>query len=285
MFKDVLIGVDGTPNGRDAIALARRLADPDGKLTLTFVLGSDTLDDCEDAQELLERERNALEVDAELLRVISSSPGRGLHEQAQRQAADLLVVGSCRHGLLQRAMLGNDTRGALNGAACAVAVAAVGYAQHPTPIAKIGVAYNGSPESIAALELARELAASGAATVHALEVVSLPPLAYGGVVAPAIGEYIDDMLKEATGRMSQLAGVEGHAAYGLPGEELAAFSDTVDLLIVGSRSYGPARRLVTGSTSNYLQRHARCSLLVLPRTATGAPESAPSIEGRTVARV
>ncbi len=285
MFKNVLVGVDGTPNGRDAIALAGRLADPDGKLTLTFVLGSDTLKDCADAQELLERERNALEVDAELLRVISSSPGRGLHEQAQRQTADLIVVGSCRRGLLGRAMLGNDTRGALNGAACAVAVAAVGYAQDPTPIAKIGVAYDGSPESVAALKVARELAASRAATVHALEVVSPPRLAYGGIAAPAIGEYIDDMLKEATGRMSELSGVEGHAAYGLPSEELAAFSDTVDLLIVGSRSYGPARRLVTGSTSNYLQRHARRSLLVLPRTATGAPESAPSIEGHTVSHV
>ena len=83
------------------------------------------------------------------------------------------------------------------------------------------------------------------------------------------------MLEEAAGRMSELSGVEGHAAYGLPGEELAAFGDELDLLIVGSRSYGPARRLVTGSTSNYLQRHARCSLLVLPRPATGASESAP----------
>jgi len=39
----------------------------------------------------------------------------------------------------------------------------------------------------------------------------------------------------------------------------------VDLLVVGSRSYGPVKRLVVGSTSNYLERHARCALLVLPR--------------------
>ena len=31
MFKNVIVGVDGTPNGRDAVALARRLADPDGQ--------------------------------------------------------------------------------------------------------------------------------------------------------------------------------------------------------------------------------------------------------------
>jgi nucleotide-binding universal stress UspA family protein len=54
--------------------------------------------------------------------------------------------------------------------------------------------------------------------------------------------------------------------YGLTGEELATFGDVLDLLVVGSRSYGPLRRLVLGSTSNYLQRRARCPLLVLPRT-------------------
>jgi nucleotide-binding universal stress UspA family protein len=68
--------------------------------------------------------------------------------------------------------------------------------------------------------------------------------------------------------MEELPDVEGHAVYGLPGEELAAFGDQVDVLVVGSRSYGPVKRLVLGSTSDYLERHARCSLLVLPRTAT-----------------
>ena len=57
------------------------------------------------------------------------------------------------------------------------------------------------------------------------------------------------------------------AVYGLAVEELAAAGDRVDLLVVGSRGYGPLRRLVLGSTSDYLERHARCSLLVLPRAA------------------
>jgi hypothetical protein len=44
----------------------------------------------------------------------------------------------------------------------------------------------------------------------------------------------------------------------------------VDLLIVGSRSYGPIGRLFHGSTSNYLQSHARSPLIVLPRGSTAA---------------
>ena len=37
MFKNVLVGVDGRAGGRDAIALASQLANPDGKLTLAHV--------------------------------------------------------------------------------------------------------------------------------------------------------------------------------------------------------------------------------------------------------
>jgi nucleotide-binding universal stress UspA family protein len=283
MFKNVLVGVDGRPNGRDAIALASHLADRDGKLTLAYVHGGEVTEERKDSHALLEQERIEAGVEAETISIVATSPGRGLHQQAEDQGADLLVVGSCSHGAFGRAMLGNDTRAALNGAPCAVAIAARGYEEHPTPIAKVGVAYNGSPESRAALATAQELATATRATVHALEVVTIPTVAYTGIMPPAIGESIDVMLQEAEGRMKKLPGVESHAVYGLAGEELAAFGDQLDLLVVGSRGYGPVRRLVIGSTSDYLERHARCSLLVLPRVAAGPAEdsttpSQPSAE-------
>ena len=267
MFKNVLVGVDGRPYGRDAIALASRLNDAGGKLTLAYVHRGEAKEDLEDAHKLLEAEREAAGVQAELLSVVSASPGRGLHQQAEELGADLLVVGSCSHGALGRAMLGDDTRGALNGASCPVAIASRGLADHPAPIANVGVGYNGSPESKAALAVARELAAPTHASVHALEVVSIPSVAYAGLIPPAIGESIDLMLQEAKGRLRDLPDVEGDAIYGLAGEELATFGDQLDLLVVGSRGYGPVKRLVLGSTSDYLERHARCSLLVLTRVA------------------
>jgi len=164
-------------------------------------------------------------------------------------------------------MLGDDTRAALNGAPCPVAIASRGLVDRPAPIAKLGVAYNGSPESEAALVVARELAAPTRASVHALEVVSIPSIAYAGPVPLAIGESIDVLLQEAKGRLAGLPDVESDAVYGLAGEELAAFGDRLDLLVVGSRGYGPVKRLVLGSTSDFLERHARCSLLVLTRNA------------------
>ncbi len=265
MFKNVLVGVDGRPNGRDAIALAAQLLDAEGKLTLANVHHGEMAEQLRESHELLEQERAQAGVDADLISVVSSGPGRGLHEQADRMGADLLVVGSCSRGALGRAMLGDDTRAALNGAACAVAVAPIGYSEHPAPLAKIGVAYNDSPESRAALAAAQVLATRTRATIHALEVVSVPSVAYTGIVPAALGESIDVLLQQASSRMQQLPGVEGRAVYGLAGEELARFGEEMDILVVGSRGYGPVRRLVLGSTSEYLQRHARCPLLVLPR--------------------
>ena len=67
-------------------------------------------------------------------------------------------------------------------------------------------------------------------------------------------------------------------------EELAAFGDRVDLLVVGSRGYGPVRRLVLGSTSGELARDARCALLVLPRASDARRTPRPSTNGRATVR-
>ena len=78
---------------------------------------------------------------------------------------------------------------------------------------------------------------------------------------------IEALEHAAKDRLRSLDGVDGQVAIGLPGDELTAFTDEVDLLVVGSRGYGPLRRLMFGSTSAHLARTAHCPLLVLPRAA------------------
>jgi len=287
MFKNVLVGVDGRGGGRDAIGLATKLLDKAGKLTLAHahqgltnpyhvIIPGLIKEEQEASAKLLEDEYAQAGVAAELVSVVAESPGQGLHEQAEEQGADLLVVGSSKRSLLGRVFIGDDASAALNGAPCAVAIATAGYSQLGRTLEKLGVAYNGSPESENALEVARELARETGASIAALEVVHLSAYAFGGLVAaPPMGDAIEDMLNQAQARMSELQGVDGRASYGLVGEDLAAFGDEVDLLIVGSRSYGPVRRLVFGSTSAHLERHARCSLLVLPR---GTNRAAPVVD-------
>ena len=81
---------------------------------------------------------------------------------------------------------------------------------------------------------------------------------------------IEPLLHNARERIAELGGVEPLAGYGPPVEVLANYSGSVDLLVVGSRSYGPIGRLVHGSTPDELARTARCALLVLPRSARNA---------------
>jgi len=279
MFKNVLVGVDGSANSRDAIALARRLADPAAEMTLAHVhhrrlaplkTAQRTLlkQDRDASTELLEHERMTADVSAELVSVVGLSVASGLHRQAERQGADLLVVGSCRHGALGRAMLGDHARASLNGASCAVAIAAHGYAQTSGEITSIGVAYNASAESEAALEAARALAVLTGASVQLREVI------YSSRGTPAfdVGPTGEQTLKEAEDRIQAIPGVTGEAVYGRADQELDAFSDEVDLLLVGSRGYGPLKRLMLGSTSNHLAGHAGCCMLVLPRLATERDE-------------
>ena len=280
MFKNVLVGIDGGPHGRDAAALACSLVARGGILTLAHVhpgaLRGTTAITPGLAQEeeatsldLLERERTATGVEAQLASVLATSPGRGLHEEAERRQADLLVVGSCSHGLGGRVFIGDDARAAMNGAPCAVAIAARGFSQRLPALERIAVGFDGSPESEAALAAARGLAAAGGVRIIALESVS--PQVYGpvGLAAPIV-DNTAALIEEAELRLDALAGVERRAVPGLAGEELAVLSGEVDLIVVGSRGYGPIRRMVRGSTSNYLERHARCSLLVVPRTAISA---------------
>jgi len=75
--------------------------------------------------------------------------------------------------------------------------------------------------------------------------------------AEPIDRAIDELVDDARGRIAA-PGVEACAVYGNPVQELALYSASLDLLIVGSRDYGPIGRLVHGSTSHQLARSNRC---------------------------
>jgi nucleotide-binding universal stress UspA family protein len=293
MFKQIVVGVDEHDGGRDAIALARRLVGRDGELTLAHVYAGDAYiyrggsaeyesAAREETIELLEWVRRETDVAAHLRSRESASVGRGLHELCEQVGADLLVVGSSRRGLLGRVLLGDDTRGALNGSPCAIAIAPGGYAAESAVMHEIGVGYDGSAESDHALQVAREVAAERGAKLSAFQAVSMPTTAVNSVVLP-LSEKVDKLVGEALNRIRTLGDVEAHAAYGEAAEELAVYSASLDLLIVGSRGYGPIGRLIHGSTSRQLARLARCPLVVLPRGARPI-ETQRTADGNQTAR-
>ena len=269
MFDNILVGVDGRGGGRDAVALARQLAGPTARLTLIHVytgaLGPPVPAGAEldTAWATLERERGRAEIPhARLEAVVGRSVGRVLQRRARAERADLIAVGmSVQHGA-RRLVFGDDARAAMNGAPSAVAIAPPGHASASRTAGRIGVGYDGSAESIDAIAVAAALAHQTFARVDALVVA---PLHHARGTEP--GPY-RRLVLDAQARLAEVPDAGADLSLGDPRQELEEFTREVDLLIVGSRSRGPAGRFAGGSTANHLARHTACPLLVLPRSAT-----------------
>jgi len=283
-FSEVIVGVDGRQGGRDAVALARQLAAPGTRITLAHVHNTDWGQgkangigvplSLERAESLLDSELRRAGIVADTVAIAATPPARGLHELAQQRQADLLVIGSPRRATLGRVLIGSVARTTFHGAPCAIAVAPYGYARGEHPLRKIGVGYNGTAESQVALDTARALGARRDAEVRALWVVSIEDVRRERPIPADQPEAVDRLLERCLHELRRIEGIHGDAVYGGPREELSRISQHLDLLVVGSRGYGPWGRLVHGSVSSYLLGHASCPLLVLPRAAEPAASQA-----------
>ena len=288
MFKTIVVGVDGRQGGRDALALAGRLALLNGgELIAVRVLPFDyyaahagsppyaSLAEHDAAREV-GQELAAADLTATVRVVGDHSPARALHRIAEQTGADIIVVGSTHHSAIGRVFAGDDAAGTVHGAPCAVAIAPSGLADHEWPhVDRIGVGFDGGPEAEQALALAARLARDCGATLAVRSVVSSP------ISAVDMSAYDADWLERskqvaedqlATSLRALDIEAAGDVVVGLPSEELVELSKAVDLLVLGSRGWGPVRRAMSGSTAAGVMRKAYAPVLVLPRgAATGEP--------------
>ena len=295
MFKTVIVGVRDVAHARGAIALARTLA-PLGELHLIHAYPHQPAPSAEakpwaeilneGANRLLQRTAREVGVAAQLHTEPDRSPAHALQAAAEELQADLIVVGSSHHGRVGRLVAGSVARGVLSGAPCPVAVAPRDH--EATRLKTIGVGFDDSPEARIALRVAAAVAKAAGARLRAVQLVSLPvdvlaPM-YPLASAPPDWEAYGDreiararaMIERVVADLLPEVDASGEVALGRPRQELAALTEDVDLLVVGSRGWGPARRVLLGGTSHHLVHHASCPVLVVPRAAEGAEErSAP----------
>ena len=292
MFSKIIVGVDGREGGRDALALGSRLASlSDGDLVAVHAYPYDLLlsrgvtPDFEiimhaNAEETLMGELERVNVVAHAAAVPDGSPGRALHRAAKRHHGDLIVVGSAHRGTIGRVLAGDVTMGTLHGAECPVVVAPQGLAARGSELRTIGVGVDGSPESHAAARLARDLAAATGAQLKVIRVLEPPPpggpaLGYDADWAQRAEERREEVQAELDALLAELGDIAtGEVVVGDPATELAYAGNELDLLVTGSRGYGPVRRLMLGSTSARLVREAPCPVLVLTRGAEAEAEHA-----------
>jgi nucleotide-binding universal stress UspA family protein len=272
MYRKIVVGYDDTEQAKDALALGRQLADATGAALIAAGMvaidsmwaGVDAHLGDADAQfaRRLDEAAGAAHARPEL--VPSSSPARGLHELAETIGVDLIIVGSASHGHLSGSLAGTTAVALLRGSPCAVAIAPRGYRKHAGGgINAVVTGFDGSAESGEALLTASRLAASSGAKLKLLSVAVPPPV-------PGLLERVEDdarvQLAEACSAIPNGVEVEATLVSGDPVRALAGVANVPgSLLVVGSRGYGPLRRVVLGSVASSLVGSARCPLIITPR--------------------
>lgn len=282
----LVIGVDGAESGDDAAALGARLARATGETPLVVAvypeenpIGIGRVDAewvasmRELAQDALDRARPWLEgVPAEYRSVGSSSAAHGLDDVAEAEGASMIVVGSSRGGERRRISPGSTGERLLHGASCPVAVAPREFGREPldAPVARIGVAYLDAPEAREALRVASGLAAATGAALTLYTVVAPRAEVFSPVIGRDAEESFLDTVRAAArtaldAALETVPGATGELLEGDVVDELAALE--VDLLVCGSRGYGPLRRVLLGGVSRRLLRRACSPLVMVPRGA------------------
>jgi nucleotide-binding universal stress UspA family protein len=280
----IIVGVDGSERSADALGFAATLARrARADLLLACAYPYDDaaahMDTTrrrllrEEAQETLDRLAETVEhgVPVATRTIADRSPARALHTLAVHERASLIVLGSSHRGAVGRVFAGTTAERLLHGAPCPVAV--VPHGRESGLLRAIAVGWDGSAEAAAALTAAAALARPDGAQVRVVEVLdsawTVPP-AHGTWPAPVSDpreqeRRARERLEQVIAGLPERVEADPVVLAGDPVDALAAQSADADLLVLGSRGYGPHRAVLLGSVSGRVVRTAACPVIVVPR--------------------
>jgi nucleotide-binding universal stress UspA family protein len=231
-------------------------------------LGAEAHDAFDEVRAELEREGLAVQFRS----CVGRSAPHALHEAAEEIDAGLLVVGSSRHGRSGRLFPGSTAERLMHGAPCPLAIVPSGWTAGGG-LHTLGVAYTDTPEGRRALDSAVAVARRSGAKLRVLAAVK--PHEVGKVAGE--GPAKESTGYDVTGAESQSAerrireavgggvDVETDVSVQDPADFLVAASQNVDLLVCGSRGYGPRRAVLLGGVSRRVVAESACPVIVLAR--------------------
>lgn len=278
----ILVGFDGGERAADALAFAGALRERIGaQLDVAAVVPFEPIPNLD-----LERHEAAItDLFAQIVgqaadqlggdsfeehRIRGRSPAKELTEAAERLGSDLLIVGSSHRGPVGRVYPGSVAAALLSGSPCPVCVVPEGYSDRDAaPVKVVGAAYDGRDESRAGLEFADRLAGELGAGLNLIGVVEYPAPFADQFARPidmtgAERKRLEETLPEAAGALASEVG-STEVIDGFPADVLADRSAALDLLVIGSRGYGPIGSVLVGGVGSRLIRHAQCPVIVVPR--------------------
>jgi nucleotide-binding universal stress UspA family protein len=283
VFSKIVVGFDESEGSKDALAYAGQLAERfDSEVIVVTAIPSpiggsfapalpaDAFTRLQE-QAVSAAEQAAAEIGGRAEVVESLSPARGVEQLAEDIGADLIVIG-CSKAEPGRVRAGRQARHMMHGASCAVLMAPVGHADSGTYPERIGVAVNGSAESAHAVVTAAVLAEGGTLSVISVATDFAEYWGHWGAtfalsdLAEAARDVARTDVEEAMAMLPVTATSEGIVLEGSAAIELKGKSRDLDLLCLGSRRFGPVRRVLLGSVTSELVGDVGCAVLVSPRT-------------------
>lgn len=285
----IAAAVDSLAEGNDAAVLAAALTrSVGGDLMLVaiepelplFLPGVNRRQMRRETETMLARTRESFAPGARSVIETDLSNARGLKRVLGRQHRQLVACGSSQHGPEGRVSLGHTTRQLVGQVDCALALARRGLSSHAGrfTFTRIGVGFDGGAESRAALSTAATIAAGTGAELIVCGVVDdrIPKLTWPNLWVEPFRESWNEVMDEEVAALRRTAEsaclelpvpVTVEIERDVPSAFLSRLSLTTDLIVIGSRRWGTAARLLFGGTGEALAHGAHCSLLVVPRPA------------------
>lgn len=264
----IVVGFDGSEEAYDALHLAERIRSATGLDLILAVIDENTppVGDVGGYWEyqqnyFAEMARKAMEYLGHRefnRRTASDSAPAALQQIAAEEGAAMIVLGSTHRGQIGRVFAGSVGERLLGGSPCAIAIAPKGYASgvHPS-LGIIGVGYDGGEESKRALAAAKGLARGSDATLRLIGVASDDD---------AAAAHIESELAGGS-RLCDEIPADRRVLRGDPAAAIADQGVELDLVVLGSRDYGPIRTVLMGGVSREVLRTSPCPVVIVPRSA------------------
>jgi nucleotide-binding universal stress UspA family protein len=201
---------------------------------------------------------------------------------AEELGAGLVVLGSRGLGPLKRALMGSVSDSVVRHAHGSVLVVRGNGRERDYLPGRILLALDGSREAAAASRTAVEITNATGSELHVVH-ARIPPdypiFDHGGYDEGVdVGAYVQEkseelarrgqgLLDEQVRKIKAAGGsvAQAHLRVGRPDVQISALAEEIGagLIVVGSRGLGAMRRVLMGSVSSSVVRHAHCPVLVV----------------------